>query len=289
MTDDDSDDRPGGTWYGRLRRVLKGDAATRNDLLEWLRESHAKTVLDADELAMLEGVLAVSETQVRDVMVPRSQMAMLERDAPRDETLKAIVESGHSRFPVIGEDREEVVGILLAKDVLRHFVHTPDQPLDIAAYIRPATFIPESKRLNTLLKEFRGSRNHIAIVVDEYGGITGLVTIEDVLEEIVGEIDDEHDSAEAGPIQEQEAGRFLVRGLTRIDEFNEYFGTRLDDENYDTIGGLVMHELGHLPRKGEVLEFGGFRFRVQHADRRRIHTLEVVRGAAAGGDDVAAA
>ncbi len=292
MTDDDSDDRSGGTWYGRLRRVLKGDAATREDLLDWLRESHAQTVLDADELAMLEGVLGVSETQVRDVMVPRSQMAVLERDAPRDEILRAIVESGHSRFPVIGEDREEVVGILLAKDVLRHFVETPDQPFDISRYIRPATFIPESKRLNTLLKEFRGSRNHIAIVVDEYGGITGLLTIEDVLEEIVGEIDDEHDSAEVGPIQEQEPGRYHVRALARIDEFNDFFATRLDDENYDTVGGLVMHELGHLPRKGETLQFGEFRFRVLQADRRRIHSVEVTRGpatAAAADGDVAAA
>ena len=292
MTDDDSDERTGGTWYGRLRRVLKGDAATREDLLDWLRESHAQTVLDADELAMLEGVLAVSETQVRDVMVPRSQMAVLERDAPRDEILKAIVESGHSRFPVIGEDREEVVGILLAKDVLRHFVETPGQLFDISRYIRPATFIPESKRLNTLLKEFRGSRNHIAIVVDEYGGITGLLTIEDVLEEIVGEIDDEHDSAEAGPIQEQEPGHYHVRALARIDEFNDFFDTSLDDENYDTVGGLVMHELGHLPRKGETLQFGEFHFRVLQADRRRIHSVEVTRGAAAAAaadGDVAAA
>jgi magnesium and cobalt transporter len=289
---DDSDEPSGGTWYGRLRRVLKGDAATREDLLDWLRESHAQTVLDADELAMLEGVLAVSETQVRDVMVPRSQMAVLERDAPRDEILKAIVESGHSRFPVIGEDREEVVGILLAKDVLRHFVETPGQPFDIARYIRPATFIPESKRLNTLLKEFRGSRNHIAIVVDEYGGITGLLTIEDVLEEIVGEIDDEHDSAEVGPIQEQEPGRYHVRALARIEDFNNFFDTSLDDESYDTVGGLVMHELGHLPRKGETLQFGEFRFRVLQADRRRIHSVEVTRGQAepaASDGDVAAA
>ncbi|TFG86409.1 MAG: CBS domain-containing protein [Chromatiales bacterium] len=290
MTDDDSDHRSGGTWYGRLRRVLKGEAATREDLLDWLRQSHAQTVLDAEELAMLEGVLAVSETQVRDVMVPRSQMVVLERDAPRDELLKAIVASGHSRFPVIGHDREEVVGILLAKDVLRHFVARPDQPFDVSRYIRPATFIPESKRLNALLKEFRGSRNHIAIVVDEYGGITGLLTIEDVLEEIVGEIDDEHDPAETMPIQLQDPGRYHVHALTRIEEFNEFFGASLDDQNYDTVGGLVMHELGRLPRKGETLQLGDFRFRVLQADRRRIQSVEVTRGSSAPADgDVAVA
>lgn len=288
MTDDDSEDHSGGTWYGRLRRVLKGEAATRNDLLDWLRQSHAQTVLDSDELAMLEGVLAVSETQVRDVMVPRSQMAVLERDAPRDELLKAIVESGHSRFPVIGDDREEVVGILLAKDVLRHFVDTPAQDFDITRYIRPATFIPESKRLNALLKEFRGSRNHIAIVVDEYGGITGLLTIEDVLEEIVGEIDDEHDATEIGPIQEQDPGHYHVRALARIEEFNQFFDADLDDENYDTVGGLVMHELGHLPRKGEALQLGEFRFRVLQADRRRVHSVEVTRGSSLPADGDAA-
>jgi len=290
MTDDDSDDHSGGTWYGRLRRVFRGDAATRDDLLNWLRQSHAQTVLDAEELAMLEGVLAVSETQVRDVMVPRSQMVVLERDTPRDALLKAIVESGHSRFPVIGHDREEVVGILLAKDVLRHVVASPDQPFDISRYIRPATFIPESKRLNALLKEFRGSRNHIAIVVDEYGGITGLLTIEDVLEEIVGEIDDEHDPAESVPIQKQASGCYHVRALTRIEEFNDFFDASLDNRNYDTVGGLVMHELGRLPRKGETLQLGEFHFRVLQADRRRIQSVEVTRNSSSPADgDVAAA
>jgi magnesium and cobalt transporter len=290
MTDDDDEGSTSSTWYGRLRRVLKGEAATREDLVEWLSQSQAQDFLDADELAMLQGVLAVSETQARDVMVPRSQMVVLERDATRDELFRAIVESGHSRFPVIGADRDEVVGILLAKDVLRHFVDTPNEAFDVTRYIRPATFIPESKRLNTLLKEFRGSRNHIAIVVDEYGGITGLLTIEDVLEEIVGEIDDEHDSAEAGPIQELEPGRFQIRALARIDDFNEFFDASLSDENYDTIGGLVMHELGHLPRRGETLSVGDFRFRVLQADRRRVHLVEVTRGSAApASGDVAAA
>ena len=290
MTDDDSDERSGATWFGRLRQVIRGDTATREDLLHLLRDAHERTVLDADELAMLEGVLAVSEMQVRDVMVPRSQMVVLERDASREEILKAIVESGHSRFPLIGTDREEVVGILLAKDVLRYFVETPDQVFDITRWLRPATFIPESKRLNRLLKDLRGSRNHLAIVVDEYGGIAGLITIEDVLEEIVGEIDDEYDAAEAGPIQQQEPGIYHLRALTRIEEFNEFFGASLEDEHYDTVGGLVMYALGHLPRRGEVVTIGEFQFRVLQADRRRIHSVEVARRAssAAGGDTAAA-
>ena len=290
MTDDDSDERSGATWFGRLRQVIRGDTATREDLLHLLRDAHERTVLDADELAMLEGVLAVSEMQVRDVMVPRSQMVVLERDASREEILKAIVESGHSRFPLIGTDREEVVGILLAKDVLRYFVETPDQVFDITRWLRPATFIPESKRLNRLLKDLRGSRNHLAIVVDEYGGIAGLITIEDVLEEIVGEIDDEYDAAEAGPIQQQEPGIYHLRALTRIEEFNEFFGAALEDEHYDTVGGLVMYALGHLPRRGEVVTIGEFQFRVLQADRRRIHSVEVARRAssAAGGDTAAA-
>jgi magnesium and cobalt transporter len=290
MTDDDSDERSGATWFGRLRQVIRGDTATREDLLHLLRDAHERTVLDADELAMLEGVLAVSEMQVRDVMVPRSQMVVLERDASREEILKTIVESGHSRFPLIGTDREEVVGILLAKDVLRYFVETPDQVFDIMRWLRPATFIPESKRLNRLLKDLRASRNHLAIVVDEYGGIAGLITIEDVLEEIVGEIDDEYDAAEAGPIQQQEPGIYHLRALTRIEEFNGFFGTTLDDEHYDTIGGLVMYELGHLPRRGETVALGDFQFRVLQADRRRIHSVEVTRRASSAEDgDTAAA
>jgi magnesium and cobalt transporter len=289
--DDENDERSGGTWYGRLRRVLKGEDATREDLLALLRDSQWRDVLDPSELAMLEGVLAVAETQVRDVMVPRSQIAFLERDAGRDEILKAIVESGHSRFPVVGEDRDEVVGILLAKDVLRYFVESGgDQAaeFDIRRWLRPATFIPESKRLNTLLKEFRVSRNHIAIVVDEYGGLAGLLTIEDVLEEIVGEIDDEYDPLEAERIQKQEGERYLVLALTRVDEFNTFFEAALDDENYDTVGGLVTYELGHLPRKGESVVVRGYRFRVVQADRRRVLSVEVTREAAADDGNAAA-
>src|SRR5690606_32452125 len=229
-----------------------------------------------DGYAMLIGVLEVSNTQVRDIMVPRSHMVVLAKDDPPDALIKTIVESGHSRFPVIGEDRDEVVGILLAKDLLKHFAERRDT-FEIEKLLRPAVFVPESKRLNTLLTEFRQSHYHMAIVVDEYGGVSGLATIEDVLEQIVGDIDDEHDPEEAADIQRQEDGRYHVLALTRIEDFNEYFGVSLSDEEYDTVGGLVMHELGRMPRRGEQIDFGGFRFRVHRGDRRRIHTLEVTR------------
>ncbi|MFQ5635100.1 MAG: HlyC/CorC family transporter [Gammaproteobacteria bacterium] len=274
MTDDNASS---GSWYVRLRGILKGEPATRDDLLELLRDNRWRDVLDADERAMLLGVLEVSETQVRDVMIPRSHMVVLEQAAPKEAVLKTITDSGHSRFPVIGEDRDEVVGILLAKDVLSYFIMTPDEPFDFKRFLRPATFIPESKRLNTLLKEFRVGRNHIAIVVDEYGGTSGLLTIEDVLEEIVGEIDDEHDPMEAEQIQQQDEWRYTVRALTRIDDFNDHFEVALSDEEYDTVGGLVIHELGRMPRRGESVLFGGFSFKVMQADRRRVHVLEVRR------------
>ena len=271
--------------------MLKGEAATRDDLLDWLRQSHARTVLDSDELAMLEGVLAVSETQARDVMVPRSQMAVLERDAPRDELLKAIVESGHSRFPVFGDDREEVVGILLAKDVLRHFVDTPDQDFDITRYIRPATFIPESKRLNTLLKEFRAqpqSHRHRGGRVRRHHGTA----------HHRGRARGDRRRNRRRARRQRDCAR--SRSRARADTMcMPWPGSRssttssipsLDDENYDTVGGLVMHELGHLPRKGETLQFGEFRFRVLQADRRRVHSVEVTRGSSLPADgDVAVA
>ena len=261
----------------RFRELLTGEPATRESLRKLLRGEPWSEVLSADEITMLTGVLEVSETQVREVMIPRSQMVIIERAAPAEEVVRTIVESGHSRFPVIGDDRDEVVGVLLAKDILSHFVTNPNPDFDLGPFLRPPTFIPESKRLNTLLKEFRVSRNHIAIVVDEYGGTAGLLTIEDVLEEIVGEIDDEHDPHEAEPIQRKSEKVFQVRALTRIDDFNEYFSVDFSDENYDTIGGLIIHELGSMPRRGERVEFNGFEFRVVQADRRRVHVLDVTR------------
>jgi magnesium and cobalt transporter len=260
----------------RIRRLLRGEPDSRDDLIELLDDKRWNSVLDKQELRMLKGVLQVAKMQVREIMIPRSQMVVLERDAPMDELLSTIVESGHSRFPVIGEDKDEVAGILLAKDVLRFSVESPDEVLDLGGFLRPATFIPESKRLDTLLQEFRSGRNHMAIVVDEYGGTSGLLTIEDVLEEIVGEIDDEHDPQVAEPIQQQ-GDHWNVMALTRIDEFNEFFTASLDDDDYETIGGLIMREFGRLPRRGEEASFGGFNFRVTQADRRRIHRLDVFR------------
>ncbi len=264
-------------WWSRLRRLVTREPPSRESLLEMLRGERWNAVISADEVSMLTGVLKVSETQVREVMIPRSHMVIIERGTPKEEVIKTIVTSGHSRFPVIGEDRDEVVGILLAKDILSHFVSSPNEAFNLEPFLRHPTFIPESKRLNTLLKEFRVSRNHIAIVVDEYGGTAGLLTIEDVLEEIVGEIDDEHDPLEAEPIEQKSDSRYQVRALTRIDEFNEYFGVEFSDEEYDTIGGLVMHELGSLPRRGERVFFDGFGFKVVQADRRRVHILDVTR------------
>ncbi len=281
----DSPDTPTGTtWIGRLKDLVRGEPSTRGELLEFLRNERWESVLDPDELEMLRDVLEVSETQVRDVMVPRSHMVVLERGAPRDEILRTIIHCGHSRFPVLGEERDEVIGILLAKDLLRYFMETKNKDnggeFDISRFLRTPVFIPESKRLNTLLKQFRKSRNHMAIVVDEYGGIAGLLTIEDVLEEIVGEIDDEHDPRAAEPIQRLDDSRFHVQALTRVEDFSEFFGVEVSDEEYDTIGGLVIHQLGRLPRRGDVVNCHGFSFTVVQADRRRVHGIQVTRDAA---------
>ena len=277
MSDDthpSSDTGVSGWW----QRLVQGrvDAKTRDDIAEFLAGFLERGIIGEDEFAMLEGVLKVADTQVRDIMVPRSQMVVVAKDQTPEEVLKVITESNHSRFPVIGDDKDEVVGIVLAKDMLKHFIAN-QAPFDLQLFLRPAAFIPESKRLNTLLTEFREGRNHMAIVVDEYGGVSGLATIEDVLEQIVGDIDDELDPEEASSIQPQDGGKYAVAALTRIDEFNEFFNTELSDADYDTVGGLVMHELGRLPRRGEQLDFAGLSFKVLRGDRRRLHTLEVTR------------
>lgn len=262
----------------RIKRAIKGEPWSRDEIQTFIQ---SEVELDAEEKSMLFGVLEVAETQVREVMVPRSQMVVIDIGQAFDEILALIVQSGHSRFPVIGQDRDEVLGILLAKDLLRYFGSDAAREVTIQKLLRPAAVIPESKRLNALLREFRASHNHMAIVVDEYGGVAGLLTIEDVLEEIVGEIDDEHDQEEVEFIRPDgdRNGKpsFAVRALTRVEDFNDFFECKLEDEEYDTIGGLVMHELGRLPRRGEKVNFGGFEFAVVKADRRRIDTLQVQR------------
>jgi magnesium and cobalt transporter len=233
-------------------------------------------LFDADALSMMEGVLQVADLRVRDITIPRADVVHIRRDDPPEEILKIAVESAHSRFPVIGDDKGEVVGILLAKDMLPFCVRKNDwRAFNIRDLLRPAAFVPESKRLNVLLKEFRTSRNHMAIVVDEYGNAAGVVTIEDVLEQIVGDIEDEHDYDEGAPIFERGAREYTAKARTTIEEFNEYFGCNFSDEEFDTIGGLVIHAFGRMPKRGERIEIGRFRFTVIRADSRRLHLLGV--------------
>lgn len=271
----DPDEQRNNGWLRQLGQSLAGPPRDREELIAILDQARRNNLLDADALWMMQGVLGVSQIQVRDVMVPRSQMVVVERAAKPAQILPVVLESGHSRFPVIGESRDEVAGILLAKDMLKLAPEDEAADFDLARVLRPAVFVPEAKRVNVLLKEFRASRNHMALVVDEYGGVAGLVTIEDALEQIVGDIDDEYDQAEGAPILRQESNRFLVRSLTPVEEFNRYFGSGFSDEEFDTIGGLVMHEFGHMPKRGEAVVIGRFQFNVQRADSRRIHLFQL--------------
>ena len=278
MSDDSSStsSQPGlGTWISRLLG-RDDEQSGREEIVRFLAECRSRGLLQSDELAMLQGVLEVSEVHVREIMIPRSRMVVLRQGDSSEAWLRTIIESGHSRFPVIGADRDEVVGILLAKDLLRH-PRDGSSEFPVDDLLRPAVFIPESKRLNTLLKEFRESHQHMAVVVDEYGGVSGLATIEDVLEQIVGEIDDEHDPENDDPIQALDDGRYSVIAHMRIEAFNDYFDASFEDDEYDTVGGLILHELGRLPRRGEKLDFDGFSFKVTRGDRRRIHAVEVTR------------
>jgi len=266
-----------GRWLRRLTHGLNPEPQDRKALAEVLHEAGERGVIDSDALTMLEGVLEVGDLQVRDIMVPRAQMVFVRRDEPAARILPVVVESGHSRFPVMDEDRDDIVGILLAKDLLRLTTTQARERFDIREYMRPAVFVPESKRLNVLLKEFRRSRNHMAIVVDEYGGVSGLCTIEDVIEQIVGEIDDEFDVEDDQNIRRDAEAQFTVRGVTRIEEFNQFFGTHLPEgQGVDTIAGLLLKQLGRLPRRGETASIDGFEFRVLRADRRRIDALRVL-------------
>jgi magnesium and cobalt transporter len=255
----------------RISHFLTGEPQDQEDLLEILRGSEEKHLLDSDSLAMIEGVMQVSEMRVRDIMIPRSQMVVVPREAELETIFPLVIEFAHSRFPVIEEDRSKVVGVLLAKDLLSHALR--DKSLKVEEVMRP---VPESKRLNVLLKEFRTERNHMAIVVDEYGNAAGLITIEDVLEQIVGKIEDEHDEDETREYILQRSEReFIVNALVPIAEFNEYFSADLEDTECDTLGGLILQQLEHFPKKGEKVELDDFSFEVLRADNRRVHLLKL--------------
>jgi magnesium and cobalt transporter len=275
------------SWLRRLKQSLLNKPFSsapkdRKQLAAVLRDAEKHSLLNHDALAMIEGVLTVSEMQVRDVMVPRSQMIVVEESAAPETFLPVVIESAHSRFPVVGDSRDEIVGILLAKDLLAYIgerdVHSAEGEelhFRLNDLLRPAVFIPESKRLNVLLKDFRANRNHMAIVVDEYGGVAGLITIEDVLEQIVGDIEDEHDFEEDAFIFKHSDKQYTLKALTPVDDFNEYFGSDLSDGDVDTIGGLLMREFGRMPGRDEKCKIGQFEFKVLRADSRRIHLLQL--------------
>ena len=275
MTDGllDSNKPPQKSWIERIGQIMGGEPQDREDLLEILREAEEKHLVDKYALKMLEGVLQVSEQRARDVMVPRKKMIVLKKDASIESVYSTVIEYGHSRFPVISEDKSEVVGILLAKDLLAHALERKD--IKVEELMRTATVVPESKRLNVLLKEFRAKRSHMAIVVDEYGAVAGVVTIEDVLEQIVGEIEDEHDYEDEEYITKRSENEYIVQALTPLEDFNEYFSADFDTEEFDTVGGFIVGRLEHMPKKGEKVEQGRFRFEVLRADGRRVHLLKL--------------
>ena len=257
----------------RLSHFLLREPEDREQLVDLLHSAYENNLMDADSLAMIEGVLQVSEMQVRDIMIPRSQMDVIDITHPPETFIPHVIETAHSRFPVIEDDKNDVIGILLAKDLLRYYA---GEEFEVRDMLRPAVFIPESKRLNILLKEFRSNRNHIAIVVDEYGGVAGMVTIEDVLEQIVGDIEDEYDYDEDEDNVIQNAdGQYRVKALTEIADFNEAVGTSFSDEEFSTIGGLVVHQFGHLPKRNEEVTFNGLHIKVLRADSRRLHSMTV--------------
>ena len=269
------DSSPKPSLLERLSAFLSREPEDREELLAQLHSAFDRNLIDADALSIIEGALQMSDMQVRDVMIPRAQMDCVHLDDPIDAIVNFAIDTAHSRFPAIGDGKDDVAGILLAKDLLRYFA---GREFDLRDMLRPAVFVPESKRLNVLLREFRVSRNHMAIVVDEYGGVAGLVTIADVLEQIVGDIEDEYDFDEAGDsIRLDQNGRYRVKATTEIEDFNEAFATHFSDEEYDTVGGLVIRHFGRLPKRGEALEVEGLKIQVLRADSRRVHTLVVER------------
>jgi hemolysin (HlyC) family protein len=286
MSDKDTDqipetplEAPSRSFLDRLSEVITGGPTSSDDLIAILRDAQKRELLDRDALDMIEGVLQVALMKVRDIMVPRGQMDVVDKNENPDDYLQRVIESGHSRFPLIDGDKDKVIGILLAKDLLRYFQLEKKKRVhfNLHDFLRPAVFVPESKRLNVLLREFRASRNHMAIVVDEYGGVAGIVTIEDVIEQIVGEISDEYDVDEETMILPREGGEYVIKALTPLTEFNARLETALEHEEIDTVGGLVMAKLGHVPRRGDKIDIDGLRFEVLRADSRRVHLLKVSR------------
>jgi magnesium and cobalt transporter len=273
MSDEQSEGESRG-WIERLGHFLAGEPKDREELVRVLRDAQKRHLLDPEALSMIEGVLQVSELRVRDIMIPRAQTVVVPRDAELETIFPLVVETAHSRYPVIGEDRAEVVGVLLVKDLFARGLKNPT--LTVRDIMRPAQFVPESKRLNVLLRQFRATRNHMAIVVDEYGAAAGLVTIEDVLEQIVGDIDDEYDDFDSEEyLFRRGAHDYTVKALMPVEEFNDYFAASLDDEEFDTIGGLIVQQAGHVPKRGEKITLGRFRFEVLRADNRRLHLLRL--------------
>jgi magnesium and cobalt transporter len=261
--------------FNRMISAILNKKDERTRLLELLKESQHKGLIDMDALIMIEGVFQVSEMRVRDIMVPRSHMVVIQKDQSIEKMLSIVSSSGHSRFPVIDESLDEIVGILLAKDLARYTDEASRKSFELKDILRPAVFVPESKRLNVLLKDFRTSRNHMAVVIDEYSGVAGLVTIEDVLEQIVGEIDDEHDAADAINIHRHGFNRYTLKGVTPITEFNSFFGTEFSNDQFDTVAGLILSELGHMPERGEEVVIDNYQFKIISSSSRRINNLQV--------------
>jgi len=276
MTDDQSnlDPKPK-SWIDKITQVFSDEPTDTKSLLELLRNAEQDQVLDADALGIIEGALQVSSMQVRDIMIPRSQLVIVSAKLPPNKIIELVTKASHSRFPVTGENVDNVIGILLAKDLLPLILKEETEKLDIKDVVRPATFVPESKRLNVLLKEFRETRQHMAIVIDEYGSVSGAVTIEDVLEQIVGEIEDEYDVDDESHIKKFDEENYIVKALTPVDEFNEYFGTQFSDQEFTTLGGLVLQQIGHIPERGETINIGPFLVTVLNADSRQIKLLKV--------------
>ena len=278
-----SDDIPPSTnahkrsWFDKINQLFQGEPQNREDLVDVIAGAEMRDLITEDTREMIKGVLEVSDLRVRDIMIPRAQIVTLQIDSTVEELLETVIDSGHSRFPVVNEDKDHIEGILLAKDLIKYGFQQSDEPFTLGQVIRPAVVVPESKRVDVLLKEFRSQRYHMAIVVDEYGGVSGLVTIEDILEEIVGEIEDEfdHNSVEDTEIKKLSNTVFMVKALTEIDDFNEACGTQFSDEEFDTVGGLVSHAFGHLPERNETIIIENIEFKVTNADNRRLVQLRV--------------